>query len=68
MTEGDYRVGRSFNPSKNIAVDHLKTEVAALIDYIQEFGKDARCTALAQTELESACMWAVKSVTKQPKE
>ena len=68
MTEGDYRVGISFNPGGHKQVDHIKESTAELIDYIAEHGKDPRCTALAQTAFEEAAMWAVKSVTKPPKE
>lgn len=68
MTEGEYRVGITFNPSGDKAVNHIKKTVAELIDYIEKTGKNKRCTAIAQTELESAAMWAVKSVTKKPKD
>jgi hypothetical protein len=64
MTEGQYRVGVFFNPSGDDQVAFIKSTVAYLIDLIQEVGRDGRCTAIACTELESAAMWAVKSVTK----
>lgn len=67
MTEGEYRVGIGFNPSADNMVDQIKLKTADLIDLIAESGKDGRCTALAQTAYEEAAMWAVKSVTKQPK-
>ena len=68
MTEGEYRVGISFNPGGNPHVDHIKEVVAGLIDYILEYGKDGRCAAIAATEIESAAMWGVKSVTKPARE
>ena len=67
MTEGEYRVGVSFNPGGNDHVTHIKEAAAALIDYVQANGKDGRCTSIACTEIESAAMWAVKSVTKPEK-
>lgn len=77
MTKGEYRVGVSFNPSKNPTVDAIKAKAAELIDLVESIGNDvevpsqlysevARLKALAQTEIESAAMWAVKAATKQP--
>ena len=63
-TEGEYRVGISFNPGGNEKVTEIKRLAAKLIDYVADHGQDARCTSLAQTALEEAAMWAVKSVTK----
>lgn len=73
MTEGEYRVGVSFNPSANPAVDDIKKQAAALIDTLAPIAADrdhpgARCASIAMTEIESAAMWAVKAVTKQPRE
>jgi len=68
MTEGEYRVGISFNPGGHEQVDHIKEATAALIDYVLANGKDPRCCSMACTKLESAAMWAVKAVTKPPKE
>lgn len=72
MTEGEYRVGVSFNPSNNATVDDIKRKVANLIDMLYPIATDrthpgSRCAAIALTELEGAAMWAVKAVTKQPK-
>lgn len=72
MTEGEYRVGISFNPSANPAVDAIKAKAAALIDLLEPISTDrahpgARCASIAMTEIESAAMWAVKAVTKQPR-
>jgi hypothetical protein len=69
QSKGQYRVGISFNPSKNPQVDTIKQMSADLIDYIETV-KDggnsevARLKSLAQTEIESAAMWAVKAATK----
>ena len=68
MTEGEWRVGVSFNPGKNPDVDQVKAMAANLIDFIIATGKDARCTSLAATGFEEAAMWAVKSITKSPLE
>lgn len=77
MTKGEYRVGVSFNPSKNATVDAIKAKAAELIDLVEEIASDrgtdfgnevGRLKALAQSEIESAAMWAVKAATKQPRE
>lgn len=72
LTEGQYRVGTTFNPSANPAVDDVKAKAAALIDAMAPIAADrdhpgARCASIAMTEIESAAMWAVKAVTKQPR-
>lgn len=71
-TEGEYRVGKAFNPSGSSAVDDIKSAAAALIDKLAPISADrdhpgARCASIAMTEIESAAMWAVKAVTKQPR-
>lgn len=74
MTEGEYRVGVSFNPSGSDAVDDFKRRTAALIDEMQNFllatpiPGAARCAVEAMTNYENACMWAVKAITKQQRE
>ena len=74
QTKGEYRVGTTFNPSASGMVDEIKRNAADLIDLIDtipsdrdsERGNEAgRLKALAQTEIESAAMWAVKAATKQ---
>lgn len=35
MTKGEYRVGVSFNPSKDAMVDQIKREAANLIDLVE---------------------------------
>ena len=64
QTEGEYLVGRSFNPDKNGDVDELKGMTATIIDYVQEVCGDVRTMDIAIRKYEEACMWAVKSVTK----
>ncbi len=71
MTKGEYRVGISFNPSGNEVVDQIKRDAANLIDHDGAGGADAgevaRLKALAQTDIETAAMHAVKACTKRPK-
>lgn len=72
MTEGEYRVGKTFNPSANPHVDFIKARAAELIDFLAPISAScehpgARCASQAMTEIESAAMWAVKAVTKQPR-
>lgn len=73
MTKGEYRVGIGFNPSADSMVDRIKRAAADLIDLIDEVPSDresvrgneaGRLKALAQTAVEDAAMWAVKSATK----
>lgn len=74
MTKGEYRVGISFNPSNNPVVDDIKRRAADLIDAIEaidpskEPGEIGRLKALAQTDVETAAMHAVKAATKGPRE
>ena len=80
QTKGEYRVGIAFNPSGDDLVTQIKRQAADLIDLIRSIpdfsdapvealpvwnGEIARLKALAQTEIESAAMWAVKAATKQ---
>lgn len=78
QTKGQYRVGNKFNPSADSMVDRIKAKAAELIDLIEEIhlppahdegshmrgAEIARLKAIAQTEIESAAMWAVKAATK----
>jgi len=75
MTEGEYKVGISFNPSGNAEVNKIKQSAASLIDYLNDWlthqsgpatNEQGRLVALAKTHIEDAAMWAVKAVTKQP--
>lgn len=76
MTKGEYRVGTNFNPSASGMVDQIKSRAAELIDLIDSIPSDretergneaGRLKAIAQTEIESAAMWAVKAATKREK-
>jgi hypothetical protein len=67
-SEGEWRVGVSFNPSGNVRVDHIKMVTAALIDYTLRHGADDRTAAEAATAFETAAMYAVKSVTKHTRD
>lgn len=72
MTEGQYLVGVSFNPSKNTTVDAVKNGIAEIIDTLVPIrdarGAGGREAAIAITELEGAAMWAVKALTKPERE
>jgi hypothetical protein len=77
MTKGEYRVGIDFNPSGDDLVNQIKRRAADLIDLIESIGgasddadfpEQRRLQALAQTEVESAAMWAVKAATKRRQE
>lgn len=64
-TLGEQRVQRNFNPTANPIVENLKQRYAEMIDTLEEMkadGKDPRCISIAQTELETSCMYAVKSL------
>jgi hypothetical protein len=67
MTEGEYRVA-SFISDKGEQITRIKYMAAQFIDYILENQVDARCAAVACTEIESAAMWGVKSITKPQRE
>lgn len=76
-TKGEYRVGIDFNPSGDDLVARIKRAAADLIDLVGTIGLEQpsdivgpngeveRLKALAQTEIESAAMWAVKAATKK---
>jgi hypothetical protein len=77
MTKGEYRVGINFNPSNDDMVGQIKRKAADLIDLIETITTDGetdqcievwRLKDLAQSEIESAAMWAVKAATKPPLE
>ena len=68
MTYGEWLVGISFNPGNSDHVSDIKQKAAALIDAIESCGNDDRCTDLAVNAFEEGAMWAVKSITKQPRE
>lgn len=64
MTLGQKRVQRNFNPTANPQVENLKEAYAKLIDIIElnRNERNGREIALAQTEAETSCMYAVKSL------
>jgi hypothetical protein len=63
-TIGESRVRTTFNPSNDSTVDQIKQKSAELINLCEELkAKDGRLASLAQTEYESAAMWAVKAAT-----
>ena len=82
MTKGEYRVGITFNPSGDGMVGQIKQAAADLIDLIEMIplqemdsaygemrgNEIARLKALAQTDIETAAMHAVKAATKKPVE
>jgi hypothetical protein len=63
-TEGEYRVGITFNPSKDPRVDAIKRAAADQIDFILACGGDLRMSDLACTYIETGTMYAVKLVTQ----
>ncbi len=64
MTIGEQRVRTEFNSSKNDLVNQIKQKTAELINLCEELkSKDPRLASIAQTEYESAAMWAVKAAT-----
>lgn len=71
-TLGQKRVKADFNPAKNDTVDQIKNKSAELIDLLQSMrpvgtqaekvsGEKQRLISIAQTEIETACMYAVKA-------
>lgn len=64
LTIGEQRVRTSFNPSNDSIVDQIKQKSAELINLVETLkGLDPRCASIAQTEFETACMYAVKAAT-----
>jgi len=68
-TMGQHRVGVDFNPSHLTVVDEIKQRAADLIDMIDELpnpGNDeiTRLKAIAMTEIETGCMYAVKAAVR----
>jgi len=64
LTFGEKRVQRSFNPSANTEIEQIKEMYAKVIDHVETLRNSAnnREVSLAQTELETSCMYAVKSL------
>jgi len=67
VTLGQKRVQRNFNPSANAQVEDLKQAYSQLIDILElnRNDKNGREISLAQTELETSCMYAVKALFVQ---
>ncbi len=67
QTLGQKRVKAEFNPEKNELVDQIKNKSAELIDLCELMrtegitGEKHRVISIAQTEIESACHFAVKA-------
>lgn len=64
ITLGQKRVQRNFNPSANPVIEDLKEQHANLIDKLEimKDDKNQREIAIAQTYIETACMYTVKSL------
>jgi hypothetical protein len=64
ITLGQKRVQRSFNPSANETVEEIKQRYADIIDFLETLrnDKNGREISIAQTEAETSCMYAVKSL------
>ena len=63
-TIGELRIRTDFNPSQTDLVAQIKQKTAELINLCEELKvKDGRLASLAQTDYESAAMWAVKAAT-----
>lgn len=63
-TLGQKRVQRNFGTMANPTVEALKEDYAKLIDKVEIIrdSKNGREVSIAQTELETSCMYAVKSL------
>jgi hypothetical protein len=68
QTLGQNRVKAEFNPEKNGIVDQIKNKSAELIDLVETLranettSEKHRLISIAQTEIETAAMYAVKAV------
>lgn len=66
---GGKAVGLTFNPSGLVAVQVVKTDIANIINELNQSRTDAedgevkRMLSVAITELQTAQMWAVKALT-----
>lgn len=64
LSLGEQRVRITFNINNNSVVDQLKSKTAELINLCEQLKTlDGRCASIAQTEFETACMYAVKAAT-----
>lgn len=64
VTLGQKRVQRNFNPTANVEVEQLKDYYAQIIDLLEtkRNEKNGREISIAQTEVETSCMYAVKAL------
>lgn len=68
QTIGELRVRVNFNPAGDSVADLIKQKTAELINLCEELKTlDPRLASIAQTEFESAAMWAVKAATTETK-
>lgn len=67
LTLGERRVQRNFNVTANPVVESLKTKYADIIDTLEDLrnSNNGREISIAQTEAETSCMYAVKSLFVQ---
>jgi hypothetical protein len=69
LTYGEKAVGLTFNPGNNPEVDQCKREFANMIDRMHNLRTStqdpevARMASITITELQTAQMWAVKTIT-----
>jgi hypothetical protein len=61
---GKDRIFSTHNPNKGEIVDEIKLTCAKLINMVEEHKSDNRLAAMAYSEIEVACLVAVKAVTK----
>ena len=66
QTLGQKRVKAEFNPAKDELVDQIKNKAAEFIDLCEKLREGGsperqRVLSIAQTEAETACMYAVKA-------
>ena len=75
LTLGQKRVHAGFNTDKNGVVDQIKNKAAELIDLIEaekwpssnpsaDESEKRRVLCIAQTEIETGCMYALKGLFK----
>ena len=64
ITLGQKRVQRNFNPTANVELEQLKDYYAQIIDLLEtkRNERNGREISIAQTEAETSCMYAVKSL------
>jgi len=64
-TLGTIRTSVVYNEHNAEAIQEMRNACANLIDLIEKYKeRDPRLCALAQTEFENGCMWAIKCIAK----